>query len=163
MKRHNAAVGQIAAQVRDFRNRGVPYRIYHGTTNSTRKLAFQRDRTVDVGTLSNVLRIDKEKSVALVEPNVSMHALVEATLRYGLIPPVVMEFPGSTTGGGFAGNAGESTSFKYGWFDNTVNWVEVILANGDIVIASNAERADHLYGSAASLGTLASQHSSEFS
>jgi FAD/FMN-containing dehydrogenase len=58
-----------------------------------------------------------------------MDKLVEATLEYGLIPPVVMEFPGITVGGGYAGSAGESSSFKYGYFDQTVNSVEIVLAN----------------------------------
>ena len=152
MEEHTAAVAEIAAQVRDCRSRGVPYRIYYGAMRSTRKLAFQHE--VDVSGLSNVLRIDREESVALVEPNVSMKALVEATLRHGLVPPVVMDFPGITTGGGFDGAAGKNSSFKYGLFDNTINWVEVILADGDIVIASNTERTDLFHAAAASLGTL---------
>ena len=44
-----------------------------------------------------------------------MDRLVESTLKYNLIPPVVMEFPGITAGGGFAGTSGESSSFKYGF------------------------------------------------
>ena len=44
---------------------------------------------------------------ALVEPNVPMDRLVAATLQCGLIPPVVMEFPAITVGGGFTGTAGE--------------------------------------------------------
>ena len=41
------------------------------------------------------MRVDTKKNVALVEPNVPMDNLVDATLRHGLVPPVVMEFPGS--------------------------------------------------------------------
>lgn len=72
---------------------------------------------VDTSAMSRVLKIDTERKTALVEPNVPMDSLVEATLRHGLIPPVVMEFPGITVGGGFAGTSGESSSFRYSFFD----------------------------------------------
>ncbi|KAI9790321.1 MAG: hypothetical protein M1833_001958 [Piccolia ochrophora] len=154
MDRHNEVLSDIAIKVRQFYDRKEPFRIYHGSTNSTRPLSFRRDKTVDTSRLSNVLKIDTQKRTALVEPNVPMDRLVEATLKHGLVPPVVMEFPGITVGGGFAGSAGESSSFKHGCFDRTVNWVEMVLANGDIVIASPREKRDLFYGAAGSLGTL---------
>ncbi len=78
---------------------------------------------VDTSAMSRVLKIDTERKTALVEPNVPMDSLVEATLQHGLIPPVVMEFPGITVGGGFAGTSGESSSFRYRSFDrSTVNF-----------------------------------------
>jgi Delta24-sterol reductase len=92
--------------------------------------------------MPNVVKIDPASKVAIVEPNVSMDKLVEATLEHGLIPPVVMEFPGITVGGGYAGSAGESSSFKYGYFNQTVNSVEMVLANGEIVTASRTESPD---------------------
>jgi len=49
-----------------------------------------------------------------------MDQLVKATLAYGFAPPVVMEFPGITAGGGFSGTSGESSSFRHGFFDKTV-------------------------------------------
>ncbi|KAL3418068.1 FAD binding domain-containing protein [Phlyctema vagabunda] len=83
-----------------------------------------------------------------------MDTLVKATLEHGLIPPVVMEFPGITVGGGYTGSAGENSSFKYGAFDESINWVEMILANGDVVTASKSERPDLFKGAARALGTL---------
>jgi delta24-sterol reductase len=78
---------------------------------------------VDTSAMSRVLKIDTERETALVEPNVPMDRLVEATLQHGLIPPVVMEFPGITVGGVFAGTSGESSSFRYSSFDrSTVNF-----------------------------------------
>ena len=109
---------------------------------------------VDTSRLTNVLKVDTTLKTALVEPNVPMDSLVEATLKHGLIPPVVMEFPGITVGGGFAGTAGESSSFRYGFFDRTINWIQIVLANGDVVRASSSERPDLFYGAASSFGTL---------
>ncbi len=91
---------------------------------------------------------------ALAEPNVPMDKLVEATLEHGLIPPVVMEFPGITVGGGYSGTSGESSSFKHGFFNKTLNWVEMVLANGEVVTCSENEQPDLFQGAAGALGTL---------
>lgn len=88
-----------------------------------------------------------------------MDALVDACLEHNLIPPVIPEFPGITVGGAFAGTAGESSSFRYGFFDNTVNWCEVILADGTVVRCSGPDgayqdRADLFKGLKGTFGTL---------
>lgn len=110
LRRHHEAIKEISASVREFYDRKEPYRISHGSTNSTRPKRIMR--AVDISTLRNVLALDQVKRTVLVEPNVAMDSLVEATLLYGLVPPVVMEFPGITAGGGFAGTGGESSSCK---------------------------------------------------
>lgn len=152
MERHKQAVSKIAAAVRGFFERREAYRINHGSTNSTRP----RPKTgmVDISGLSNVLSVDRNTRTALVEPNVPMDRLVEATLPHGLVPPVVMEFPGITAGGGYAGTAGESSSFRHGYFDDTINYVEMVLGNGDVVKASRQERADLFKGAAGAVGTF---------
>ena len=83
-----------------------------------------------------------------------MDQLVKATLKFGLIPPVVMEFPGITVGGGIQGGAGESSSFKWGLFNNCFLNYEVVLGNGEIVRASEKENSDLFYGLASSYGSL---------
>ncbi|GME45923.1 FAD linked oxidase [Neofusicoccum parvum] len=75
-------------------------------------------------------------------------------MKYGLVPPVVMEFPGITVGGGYSGTSGESSSFKYGFFDRTINWVEMVLANGDVVKCSRTQNADLFHGAAGAAGSL---------
>jgi Delta24-sterol reductase len=136
MERHRQAVRLIAATVRGYFEKSVPFRITHGSTNSTRPARLKsKSRLVDISALKNVLEVDTARRVALVEPNVPMDRLVESTLRHGLVPPVVMEFPGITAGGGFAGTAGESSSFKHGYFDRSVNAVEMILPDGEVVVA----------------------------
>jgi Delta24-sterol reductase len=152
MDRHNKAVAKIAATVRKFYALKEPFRIHHGSTNSTRPTL--RSNVVDTSSLSHVLRIDTKKCTALVEPNVPMDRLVRTTLEYGLVPPVVMEFPGITVGGGYAGTSGESSSFKHGFFNRTINYVEMVLANGDIVTASDKEKPDLFHGAAGAVGSL---------
>lgn len=152
MDRHHAAVQEIAASVREFYARKEPYRISHGSTNSTRPKGTMR--AVDISALGHVLAVDTEKSTVLVEPNVGMDGLVEATLPHGLVPPIVMEFPGITAGGGFAGTGGESSSFRHGFFDETVASVEMVLADGEIVTASRDERPDLFRAAPGAVGTL---------
>lgn len=154
MHNHKIAVEKIAANVQGYFQRGEPFRINHGSTNSTRPAAHRHKNAVDISALSRVLKIDTKSKTALVEPNVPMDRLVESTIEHGLIPPVVMEFPGITAGGGFAGTGGESSSFKYGYFDETVNSVEIVLGNGDVVTASDKENPDLLHGVSGALGSL---------
>ncbi|KAK9364898.1 hypothetical protein V1509DRAFT_643224 [Lipomyces kononenkoae] len=154
MDQHDAAVSLLASQVKQFYERQKPFRIYHGSTNSTRKSQYFVDNLVDTSGLENILSIDTSKKVTVVEPNVPMDKLVYATLPYGLVPPVVMEFPGITAGGGFSGTSGESSSFRYGFFDRTVNSIEMVLANGEVIKASSTENSDIFCGAAASFGTL---------
>lgn len=47
-----------------------------------------------------MLQIKRNDKTVLVEPNVPMDKLVEATLAEGLLPKVVMELPNITVGGG---------------------------------------------------------------
>ncbi|KFZ21952.1 hypothetical protein V502_02900 [Pseudogymnoascus sp. VKM F-4520 (FW-2644)] len=152
MEQHENIVNSVAAAVQGFSERGESYRIFHGSSNSTRPRVSTN--TIDISALSNVVLIDEKKRTALVEPNVPMDRLVEATIPYGLVPPVVMEFPGITAGGGFSGTSGESSSFRHGFFNDSIIEVEMILGNGEIVKASHSERPDLFHGAAGALGTL---------
>jgi hypothetical protein len=153
-KRHTRLVADLAAQIVGFYERRQPFHIYHGSTNSTRILTFKRSEAVDASQLDRVLKIDRESRTALVEPNVPMDKLVAITLKHGLLPPVVMEFPGITVGGGVQGGAGESSSFRYGCFNQTCLSYEMILADGQVVQASPKKNADLFYGTAGSFGSL---------
>ena len=152
---HDRAVDRVSTSVRDFFDREQKFRIFHGSTNSTRpSTAATPKNIVDTSALSHVLEVNTEKRTALVEPNVPMDKLVEETLKYGLVPPVVMEFPGITAGGGYAGTSGESSSFKHGFFNQTINSIEMVLANGDVVKCSKNEKPDLFHGAAGAVGSL---------
>ena len=108
--------------------------------------------TIPTEHLHHVLDVNQSR-FALVEPNVSMGKLVQETLKHGLMP-VVPAFPGSTVGGTFAGTAGSSASFRYGFFDQAVAWVEVVLLDGRITRTSRTRNAEALEGMVGSLGTV---------
>ena len=154
MKTHSAAVEAVAQRVRQFYETKQPFRIYHGSTNSTRTSDRNQDNTVDTSSLSRILHVDVARKTVTTEPNVPMDALVSETLKYGLVPQLVMEFPGITVGGGFSGTSGESNSFRYGAFDATCNWIEIVLANGETTKASKTEKPDLFWGAASAFGTL---------
>ena len=151
---HGAAVSRIATQIRQLYAQKQPFRIHHGSTNSTRQPAVTGTKYIDTSPLSHILSVNPRTRTALVEPNVPMDRLVEATLKHKLIPPVVMEFPGITVGGGYAGTSGESSSFKHGFFDRSIKRVEMVLANGRIVECSESENADLFNGAAGTVGSL---------
>ncbi|EGX87882.1 FAD binding domain protein [Cordyceps militaris CM01] len=154
MESHDAAVRLIAQQVARFSAQQKPFRIYHGSTNSTRSSARRADNTIDTSRLTHVLSVDAASRTALVEPNVPMDALVAATRAHGLLPPVVMEFPGITAGGGFSGMAGESSSFRHGAFDATMRSIEIVLPTGDVARASKTDNPQLFWGAASAFGTL---------
>lgn len=154
MTAHDKKTDRLQQEVATFYKKKRPFYIYHGSTNSTRLLRFNRDTTIDVSDLNQILEVDTVNQVAITEPNVPMDALVGATLAHGLVPKVVMEFPGITVGGGIQGFAGESSSYKAGMFSATCSSAEMILGNSDIVTASPSERSDLYYGAAGSFGSL---------
>lgn len=179
MDEHWKAVAVISSSISSFYQRKVPFRLYHGATNSTQHRQVDPKRMVDTSGLNHVLRVDTKTKTCLVEPNVPMDELVDATLPYGLVPEVVMEFPGITVGGGFSGmscrspralalfvesrllmlticvgTAGESSGFKFGFFENTVQWIEIVLPTGEVVNASPSDHSDLFYGAAGTFGTL---------
>ncbi|THY71984.1 FAD binding domain protein [Aureobasidium pullulans] len=153
LNQHNSAVNNLSARVAEFHSNKQKFRISHGSTNSTRQTS-KGPHVLDVSALNKVLRVDVDRKIAYVEPNVPMDRLVEATLPYGLVPPVVMEFPGITAGGGYAGTAGESSSFKHGFFNHTIESIEMILATGEVVKCSPTERSDMFYGAAGAVGSF---------
>lgn len=100
MDTHKETVAVLASQVAKFAASKTPFRIYHGSTLSTRESSRKRGQIINVSSLNHVLSFDKTKKTVLVEPNVPMDELVKATLAQGLLPKVVMELPNITVGGG---------------------------------------------------------------
>lgn len=133
---------------------GSSWRIHHGWTSSTRPPEIDGNSRIDLTSLDGVLSVDEKSREAEVESNLPMRQLLEATLEHDLIPPVVMEFPSITVGGGISGGAGESSSWKHGLFHRTCRELEVVLACGDTVRASPVENPELFRGIPGSCGTL---------
>ncbi|CAI6336165.1 unnamed protein product [Periconia digitata] len=155
---HASILSQISAQVSTYHETSTPFRIYHGSTLSTRTSPRKTTALINTSPLNTILSIAPSSKTALVEPNVPMDALATATLAHNLLPKVVMELPNITVGGGFAGTSGESSSFRHGLFDRGVRGIEIVLGNGEVVWATRENEHRELFfacaGSCGSLGVI---------
>jgi hypothetical protein len=89
------------------------------------------------------------------EPMVQMKALVDATLKHGMLPRVLPEFKHITVGGAIMGAALESSSHMHGDFLDGCRAVELLLGNGSVIWCSRTEHADLFAALSGSYGTLA--------
>lgn len=144
----------VIEQVKGFSARQEKVRIYHGSTNSTRPFQSGPKHYVDASQLDQVIEINTAERYVVVEPNVPLDRLVDATVAHGLVPPMVAEFPGITVGGAIQGGSGESSSFRWGGFHDTCLEYEIVLGNGELVAASRTEHADLFWGMSCAYGSL---------
>ena len=127
---HDTKTQLLSKRIEGFFINKKPFRVFHGSTNSTRILTFKQDEMIDISSFNEILSIDANNNTAVVEPNVPMDTLVEATLQYGLIPPIVMEFPGITVGGALQANGVESSPLPPRASHYTYNSHEVTIPQG---------------------------------
>lgn len=125
------------------------------SSNTVRENAYKnKGPRLGINTLNRVLQVDKTNKVAIVEPRVTMEELVDATLPHGLVPAVLPEFKSITVGGAINGTALESTSHKYGQFNDICTEYEILLGDGAIVNASGDNHQELFYGISGSYGSL---------
>ena len=73
---HSRAVDSISASIRSFYERKEKFRIFHGSTNSTRH-ASKGSKLVNTSSLSHVLEVDPRTRTAKVESSVPEDRVVE--------------------------------------------------------------------------------------
>ncbi len=156
LEQHKKEVSVIAEEISLlFKSKSKKkVRFYHGSNNSTRPDGKEKYFWVDISHLNKVLLVNTKKRYVLVQPNVSMDKLVKETLKFGLIPPVIMEFPGITVGGGVNGAALESSSFRYGQFNDSAIEYEIILGNGEIIYSNTKKHKELFYGISGAYGSI---------
>jgi len=125
------------------------------TSNLFRTRAQSGGGRLDVRALNQVIALDSERQVVEVEGMTTYADLAEACLAQNCMPMVVPQLKSITIGGAVSGIGIESTSFRYGLPHETVNRMEVLLSNGDIVDCSpDNAHADLFFGIPNSYGTL---------
>ena len=102
----------------------------------------------------SVLAIDPQRMTADVEGMITYEALVDETLKYGLLPAVVPQLKTITVGGAVSGLGIESSSFKFGLVHETIEEMEILLGDGRLVTCSCRENPDLFFGFPNSYGTL---------
>jgi len=76
---HNTKIQSLSVRVEQFFKNKKPFRVFHGSTNSTRVLIFKENEMIDISDLNQVVSVNAEKRTAIIESNVSMDQLVKAT------------------------------------------------------------------------------------
>ncbi len=124
-------------------------------SNTTRSNAYKKKGPqLDISKLNRVIAVDAKERLAWVEPRVTMQELLRKTLPYGLAPAVLPEFKGITVGGAIMGAAIESSSHRWGQFNDSCMAYDILLGDGSLVHATPQEHSDLFYGISGSYGTL---------
>jgi FAD/FMN-containing dehydrogenase len=144
----------LAHALRAARDAG-PVRLGKSTSNLFRDRDAAPHRRLDVRGLDHVLAVDSAAGWVDAEAMTPYAALAEATLARGAMPCVVPQLRSITLGGAVAGVGIESSSFRHGLVHETVLELEVLLADGTIVLARpDNEHRDLFFGFPNSYGTL---------
>ena len=152
--RYQTRSAALVAGLQAARRSGLPAALGKTTSNLFRHRQPAARHRLDVRSFDHVLRIDAERMTADVEGMITYETLVEETLRYGLLPAVAPQLKTITLGGAVSGLGIESSSFKYGLVHETVEAMEILTGNGDIVACSACRHPDLFFGFPNSYGTL---------
>src|SRR5512147_1698549 len=151
---HQRKTAALAGAVKQAIDRGERVGLRKSTSNLFRHRSRAGKRFIDVRGLDRVLSIDPQRMTADVEGMITYEALVEETLKYGLLPAVVPQLKTITVGGAVSGLGIESSSFKFGLVHETIEEMEVILGDGRLVTCSCRANPDLFFGFPNSYGTL---------
>jgi len=152
--RYQTRSAALVAGLQAARRSGLPAALGKTTSNLFRHRQPAARHRLDVRSFDHVLRIDAGRMTADVEGMITYETLVEETLRYGLLPAVAPQLKTITLGGAVSGLGIESSSFKYGLVHETVEAMEILTGNGDIVACSACRHPDLFFGFPNSYGTL---------
>ena len=153
MQTHSDRVDALVRQLQAEGNGAV--RLAKDTSNLFRDRTSQPARKIDVRAFNRVLGIDSAAGIVDVEGMTSYGTLAVAMLAKGLLPGAVPQLKAITIGGAVSGLGIEASSFKYGLVHDTVEELEVLLPDGDIVVCTPTnEHSDLFFGFPNSYGTL---------
>ncbi len=148
---YRARLESIAGQLAASSGR---LRLRKSTSNLFRPREQGAHAAIDGGSLNHVIEIDGDRRIAEVEGMTTYAELVDATLPQGLAPAVVPELKSITVGGAVTGIGIESSSFRYGLVHDTVDELDVLIADGRVLTCSRDRRPDLFYGFPNSYGSL---------
>jgi len=153
MHTHEARVEALVGQLRAAP--GDSLRLGKDTSNLFRDRVPRPARRIDVRSFNRVLDIDTAAGIADVEGMTSYGALAAACFAKGVLPGAVPQLKAITIGGAISGLGIEASSFKFGLVHDTVEELEVLLPDGDVVVCTPANaHSDLFFGFPNSYGTL---------
>jgi len=151
---HRKKCAALAETIGQARARGERIGLRKSTSNLFRSRAPAGKHLIDVRGFNRVLAIDPRRMTADVEGMITYEALVDETLKHGLLPAVVPQLKTITVGGAVSGLGIESSSFKFGLVHETIEEMEIVLGDGRLTTCSCRENSDLFYGFPNSYGTL---------
>ena len=138
MQTHDEKVSRIAKKLKErksteplkLKKKAVSHVVPKTNNNK------QSDEKLDVSDLNEIIYIDPDQRICVAEPGATFAKIVDATIKYGLVPIEVPEFRTITIGGAVAGGSIESMSYKYGGFHDSCLEYEVVTGNGEVLICT---------------------------
>jgi len=133
----------------------APVALAKDTSNLFRDRKPAARRRLNVRAFDHVLEVNAGQGWVDVEGMTPYDALVEQTLKHGVMPAVVPQLKSITIGGAVAGVGIEASSFKHGLVHDTMLEIEVLTGTGEVVVARpDNDHSDLFYGFPNSYGTL---------
>jgi FAD/FMN-containing dehydrogenase len=151
---HQRRIATLASEIDQARTRGERIGLRKSTSNLFRHRSSAGKHLIDVRGFKQCLNVDPQRMTADVEGMITYEALVDQTLKYGLLPAVVPQLKTITVGGAVSGLGIESSSFKFGLVHETIEKMEILLGDGRLVTCSCREHSDLFFGFPNSYGTL---------
>jgi FAD/FMN-containing dehydrogenase len=154
MAEHATRSAALLAEFHAAKSSGAPIGLQKTTSNLFRHRQPAARKKLDVRSFDHVLRVDPQRMIAEVEGMTTYEALVDETLRFGLLPAIVPQLKTITVGGAVSGLGIESSSFRYGLVHETIEEMEILAGNGALVTCSPCVNRDLFFGFPNSYGTL---------
>lgn len=161
---HEKAVASVVAQFRGFLAARAPgqkvtlqrSRAGEADSNRTQGQAYKSNTLrVNVSELDGVIALDRANRLIHVQPGLAQDMLARFCIAHGMLPTLVLEFPGITVGGAICGGGIESTSHAVGCFADTVEAFDILTGDGRLLRGvSRTNHPDLFYGIRTSFGTL---------
>ncbi len=139
----------------ELRRNAGGVRLEKATSNLFRTRQQPAGSRLDVRGLNQVLGVDSARQQVEVEGMTTYEDLADACLEKRCMPLVVPQLKSITIGGAVSGIGIESSSFRYGLPHESVEAMDILLADGEVVTCTpDNEHADLFFGIPNSYGTL---------
>jgi FAD/FMN-containing dehydrogenase len=130
-------------------------RLAKDTSNLFRERKPIHGTGLNVRHFNQVISVDPEAGIVEVEGMTPYENLARECLKFGVMPTVVPQLKSITIGGAVTGIGIESSSFKYGLVHETVQEVDILLADGNTLTCTPENEHRRLFfGFPNSYGTL---------
>ena len=117
-------------------------------------LPKQKTPKLDLSSLTDIIDIDYINNTAIVEGNISVSKILNQLMKQNYILTIPIDLYHLTISGLISGVGGGCTSFKHGFFHESVIEFDMILADGTLKTCSKTKNKELFYAIPNSLGTL---------